>query len=82
MGVNVERLRGAAEPAEFHLLDDAIEQLPAEQVLQHHVVVGGVFRVELVDLHHVRVVQLAEDLNLVAYTNPGEREENRFSYPK
>lgn len=48
-----------------YLLDDAIKQLPAEQVLEHHIVVGGVFRVELVDVYHVRVLELAEDLHLL-----------------
>lgn len=59
-------MRGAAGQANLvYLFDDAIEQLPPEQELEHHVVVSRVFRVELVDVHHVRVVQLAKDLHLM-----------------
>lgn len=47
-----------------HLLDDAVEQLAPRQGLQHHVEVGGVLAVELVDGHHVRVVQPSEDVYL------------------
>lgn len=47
-----------------NLFDDPVEQLAPDHELEHHVVVGGVLGVELVDLHHVRVVQLAEDLHL------------------
>lgn len=47
-----------------NLLDHAIEHLASRQVLQHHVVETHLLGEELVDLHHVRVIQYTERVDL------------------
>lgn len=53
-----------AKQWDANLFDDLVEQLAPEHELEHHVVVAGVLGIELVDLHHVRVIQLAENFHL------------------
>lgn len=47
-----------------YLPHDTVEQLPPSHVLQHHVVVVGIVLVELVQFHHVRVLQRAQGAHL------------------